>query len=327
MPDLIMCALPGFAACILAEYTMEGPWIPDVAARYDGVDTFQSLLHGLADFAVTKMVVPATLFKYFAREQPLLGESWMGLMVVWLGVDWTYYWMHRLSHQIGWLWMGHSVHHSSRRYNFSTALRQSWWQGLYGGVFYLPWAMVTTGDIFIRVLQVITIYQFWLHTCHFDKGFEWFEWVFNTPSHHRVHHDARGHKNFGGMLILWDRLYGTFLAEGERPSTQFGLFKPPPPSDDVVLQMASTNMEWFRLKGPAWETATLQRTFPPPPNPVLLTSGDDGYMLAATFMIGFVIVCFAPIARVWALVIMHIGGMMSRKMLVRKMLMRKMSAE
>lgn len=141
------------------------------------------------------------------------------IFLLFVGVDFFYYWFHRLAHEIGVLWGSHVVHHQSEEYNLTVALRQSWSQGLFSWVFYLPLAFIgfePTTFILIAALQ--TLYQFWIHTKMIHKMPSWFEFIFNTPSHHRVHHGQNPlyiDRNHGGTLIIFDRIFGTFQEELE----------------------------------------------------------------------------------------------------------------
>jgi alkylglycerol monooxygenase len=155
------------------------------------------------------------------------GGKWLAAIVLFLGVDCAYYWFHRIAHEYNAPWAGHVVHHSSEDYNLAVALRQGTFQGLFSWVFYLPLALVGFPPAwFAAVSSFDTLYQFWIHTRMIGKLGP-VEWVFNTPSHHRVHH-ARNpkylDKNYAGTLIIWDRMFGTFQAEEEEPV--YGLTKP-----------------------------------------------------------------------------------------------------
>ncbi len=147
---------------------------------------------------------------------PLTWYSWILLL---LGVDFFYYWFHRLSHEVSVLWGTHVVHHQSEEYNLSVALRQSATQVFGSFWFYLPLAFMGFDPIaFITVAQIQTLYQFWIHTRLIKKMPAWFEYVFNTPSHHRVHHGVNPKyidKNHGGTFIIYDRIFGTFQEEEE----------------------------------------------------------------------------------------------------------------
>jgi len=136
-----------------------------------------------------------------------------------VGVDFFYYWFHRLAHEVSVLWGSHVVHHQSEEYNLTVALRQAWLQGAFSWVFYLPLAIFGFDPLmFLTVGSFQTLYQFWIHTKAINKMPAWFEYVFNTPSHHRVHHGVNPKyidKNHGGTLIIFDRMFGTFQKEEE----------------------------------------------------------------------------------------------------------------
>ncbi len=154
--------------------------------------------------------------------------TWLTFIAVFIGKDFFYYWYHRLSHEISLFWGGHSVHHQSEDYNLSVALRQSSTDFLWSFSFYLPLALAGFDPTqYVLVSGLNLLYQFWIHTEHIDKLPRWFEAVFNTPSHHRVHH-ARNpkyiDKNYAGVFIVWDKFFGTFVEEKERPT--YGITKP-----------------------------------------------------------------------------------------------------
>lgn len=138
-----------------------------------------------------------------------------------LFIDFLYYWEHRLEHEIRLLWGYHSVHHSSPIYNYTTALRVSFFDNFVTWVFYLPAVVIGFHPTIILLsVGVMLMYQFWLHTELIGK-MGWFGKIFNTPSHHRVHHGADElylDKNYGGILIIWDRLFGTFQREEQSPT-------------------------------------------------------------------------------------------------------------
>jgi len=160
------------------------------------------------------------LFLY--QHSPLKGkisEAWWVWILLFLGVDFFYYWFHRLAHEISFLWGSHVVHHQSEEYNLTVALRQAWAQGAFSWVFYLPLAFVGfPPEMFITVASLQTLYQFWIHTKLINKMHPWFEYIFSTPSHHRVHHGVNPKyidRNHGGTLIIFDRMFGTFQKEEE----------------------------------------------------------------------------------------------------------------
>lgn len=162
-------------------------------------------------------------FAFFAWE-----KNWLYWVVLILLVDLAYYWAHRMSHEINLFWGGHVVHHQSEDYNLSVALRQSSLQVIWTFGFSLPIAFLgfDTFD-FALITAFNTLYQFWIHTEAIKKLPRWFEFIFNTPSHHRVHHGRDPKyidKNHAGSLIIWDRMFGTFQEEEEKPT--YGITKP-----------------------------------------------------------------------------------------------------
>ena len=146
-------------------------------------------------------------------------ETWWSWVLALLAADLTYYWMHRFEHQVRILWAYHSVHHSSPEFNLSTGLRLAWIEGAIEWLFFVP--MILLGFSAIQTLialSIVVLYQTWIHTEKIGK-LGWIDRVFNTPSVHRVHHGSNKQyhdKNYGGILILWDRLFGTYKSENEK---------------------------------------------------------------------------------------------------------------
>ncbi len=161
-------------------------------------------------------------FAFFAWD-----KTWVYWLVLFLLTDLAYYWAHRMSHEINLFWGGHVVHHQSEEYNLSVALRQSSFQVIWTFGFSLPLAFLGFDTLDFALISALnTLYQFWIHTETINK-MGWFEFVFNTPSHHRVHHGRNPKyidKNHAGSLIIWDKMFGTFQAEEERPT--YGITKP-----------------------------------------------------------------------------------------------------
>jgi alkylglycerol monooxygenase len=143
--------------------------------------------------------------------------------------DFCYYWLHRMSHEVNVLWAAHVVHHQSEDYNLSTALRQTSSGALFGWIFYVPMAVLGFPlEVFAAVALIDLLYQFWVHTQQIDK-LGWFDRVFVSPSNHRVHHavnDVYLDKNYGGILIVWDRLFGTFIEERDAETIVYGTRSP-----------------------------------------------------------------------------------------------------
>ncbi len=169
--------------------------------------------------------VYVVLYENFAMFT--LTPNWFYWLMLFLLADMAYYWAHRMSHEINLFWGGHVVHHQSEEYNLSVALRQSSFQVVWTFAFSLPLAFIGFDPVHFALMSaLITLYQFWIHTELINK-MGWFEYVFNTPSHHRVHHGRNPKyidKNHAGTLIIWDKLFGTFQEEEERPT--YGITKP-----------------------------------------------------------------------------------------------------
>jgi len=146
-------------------------------------------------------------------------QTFLMWFLLFIGVDFFYYWFHRYAHEISFLWGSHIVHHQSEEYNFTVALRQAWLQGAFSWFFYLPLAVVGFDPImFVTISAFQTLYQFWIHTQTIHNLPQPVELILNTPSHHRVHHGVNPKyidRNMGGTLIIWDRIFGTFQPEDE----------------------------------------------------------------------------------------------------------------
>jgi sterol desaturase/sphingolipid hydroxylase (fatty acid hydroxylase superfamily) len=149
-----------------------------------------------------------------------IAVTWWSWLLAIIAVDFTYYWMHRIEHERRILWAVHSVHHSSQEYNLTTALRLSWLESLYEWLFFLPLLLIGFDAVQILAsLFAVVLYQTWIHTEKVGK-LGWLDGILNTPSVHRVHHATNADyidKNYGGILIIWDRLFGTYQAENEKP--------------------------------------------------------------------------------------------------------------
>ncbi|CAN5402156.1 sterol desaturase family protein [soil metagenome] len=163
--------------------------------------------------------------------------------------DFFFYWAHRWSHEINFFWGAHVVHHSSEEYNLSVALRQSWFHNIIAFVIFLPIPFLGFDPkVFFAAAAVQTLYQFWIHTKAIHQFPKWMEYIFNTPSHHRVHHGINPKyidKNHAGMFIIWDRMFGTFQAEEEEPT--YG----------ITTQLKSWNPAWanFHYYMEMWQSA------------------------------------------------------------------------
>ena len=161
--------------------------------------------------------------------QPDFWNSWYGVIIALVLYDFCYYWYHRASHEVALFWGGHVVHHQSNHYNLSTALRQTTSGVAVAWIFYLPMAVIgVTPFIFGIVALIDLLYQFWVHTEHVGK-LGWFDRWFCSPSNHRVHHavnDAYVDRNYGGIWVVWDRLFGSFKEEDPQQPCIYGTRAP-----------------------------------------------------------------------------------------------------
>ena len=176
--------------------------------------------------ALTKGAAVAVFFAAYEHRIFDLGTGAAAWLLLFFAEDLCYYWFHRVHHEVRFFWAAHVNHHSSRHYNLSTALRQSWTTPLTGPIFWVPLALLGFHPFMILTAQAVSlIYQFWIHTELIGRLGP-LEWVLNTPSHHRVHHGSNVEyldRNYGGILIVWDRLFGSF--EPERAAVDYGLTK------------------------------------------------------------------------------------------------------
>ena len=223
MVDLILAAVPFFVLFIVIEVASLWFAPDDDEVGYEVRDTFTSLAMGLGSVGVGVLYKAIQLVVYAALYElsPLRLDTalWWTWIIIFLAEDLAYYWYHRAHHEVRILWASHVVHHSSQRYNLSTALRQTWTP--FGGVpFWAPLALIGVPPWAIFLQQSISLlYQFFLHTERVGTLWRPVELVMNTPSHHRVHHGTNNaylDRNYGGILIVWDRLFRSFEPEGER---------------------------------------------------------------------------------------------------------------
>lgn len=195
-------------------------------------DVLPNIVCGVIIFAFLKLAGSGVTFGFmvfiasFGRET--LAFSWWLLLLTIIAVDFGYYISHFLSHKVRFMWADHSVHHSSREFDFSTALRGSFINGVYSWLPVTPLLLLGVSPLLVVWCRaLVNDYTFFLHTRYIGK-LGWLEWVLNTPSHHRVHHASNARyidKNFGFLLIIWDRLFGTFASESE--TCVYGSGSPP----------------------------------------------------------------------------------------------------
>jgi sterol desaturase/sphingolipid hydroxylase (fatty acid hydroxylase superfamily) len=227
IPPIITYAVPAFVILIVLEMiitkiTKKG--------RYEFADSATSLSMGLGNRIFGILFGAFAVAAYFwVYEFRLVDLGWTVPVMVacFFAEDLAYYWFHRIAHERRWFWASHIVHHSSQHYNLTTALRQTW-TGTLGlsFIFWLPLVYIGFPPLMVLMFSAISlVYQFWIHTELIDRMGP-LEWVMNTPSHHRVHHAINPKyldANYAGVLIIWDRMFGTFIAEDQKEPPRYGI--------------------------------------------------------------------------------------------------------
>jgi len=246
MPNLIHYAIPAFVILLVAEVIISSyhkyHW-------FETKDTFSSLSMGIGNVLIglfTKGMVFGAYMLVYQFHIFEIGYAWWAWVLLFFAEDFSYYWFHRTAHSARYFWASHVVHHSSQKYNLGTALRQTWTGDLTGSfIFWLWLPLLGFHPIMIMTMQSISLlYQFWIHT-EVIKKLPWpIEFIFNTPSHHRVHHSSDIQyldKNHAGILIIWDRMFGTFKEEEEHPV--YGLTK----NIDTYNPVLIATHEWIDM--------------------------------------------------------------------------------
>jgi sterol desaturase/sphingolipid hydroxylase (fatty acid hydroxylase superfamily) len=237
--DPVPYAIPLFVLLVAAEMLWARARAP---LAYEPRDTLCSLALGLgstaAGMASAGLVLAAALWLYQFRIYTF-GWQWWVWPIAFVLDDFGYYWGHRLGHRVRWFWASHVNHHSSQHYNLSTALRQTWTGFIaLSFLFRIPLALIGFHPAMLAACAGINlIYQFWIHTETIRRMPRWFEAVMNTPSHHRVHHATNPvylDRNYAGVFIVWDKLFGTFQPELEEAPVRYG----------IVRQLGSFNLLW-----------------------------------------------------------------------------------
>lgn len=252
--------MPLFAILICIELVVDGHRKTGYYRINDSISSLNAgVLSRISD--VFRKLIPLSIYVYIEQNYALLDLQrtttvWIIAFVLY---DLCYYAKHRYSHEINVLWASHVVHHSSEEYNLTTALRQTS-GNIFSWIFYVPMALLGFEPvIFIAVASLNLLYQFWVHTRHIPKlGF--YEWIFVTPSNHRVHHATNQRyldKNYGGVFIVWDRIFGSFTEESEDEPCIYGIRKPLKSWNPIW-----TNLHFYsQLLRDAWYTKLWQDKF------------------------------------------------------------------
>ena len=271
-PELLLLALaPLFFVCILFEWLWgdRGNKLPNSAKYRPAEVACNFVLAGMHQGAdlLTGLLIASVYLSLFDWRLFDIEMNWQAFLILMVAQDFCYYWFHRASHRIRWMWAAHVVHHSSENMNFSTAFRQSLMYPLAGmWVFWLPLVVIGFDPNWVIFVVLLNLgLQFFVHT-QAVKSLGPLEWVINTPSHHRVHHGRNPQyidKNYAGILIVWDRLFGTYEKEVE--TVEYGITKPVNSFNPIKV----TFSEWRDMFAEAFSanlslTGRLKILFAPP---------------------------------------------------------------
>jgi sterol desaturase/sphingolipid hydroxylase (fatty acid hydroxylase superfamily) len=259
--NILIDAIPAFILLIIIEIIYA---IKTQRELYEVKDAATSISLGLGNLfigLITKsfiLVFFIWIYEHRFFTIPVnCGWAWI---LIFFADDLSYYCMHRTAHNVRWFWASHVVHHSSEKYNLAAALRQTWTGNLTGSFIFWSWMpLVGFHPTMIFFMQSVSlIYQFWIHTEGIYKLPKWFEFVFNTPSHHRVHHGSDLlylDKNHAGILIIWDRLFGTFQPEIFTPT--YGLTKNVQTFNPVKIAF----FEWMNIAKDVQKSRSIKDVF------------------------------------------------------------------
>lgn len=223
--NVILYAIPFFVVAIIIELLI-AKHNKKLDILFEFKDTISSMIMGIGNVAIklfTKFLHFGVYVILYENLRILdLSYFWWVWVIAFFAEDLSYYIFHITSHNVRIFWASHVNHHSSKKYNLSTALRQEWSGVFYDFIFWLWLAIIGFPPLMIVTLQATNLlYQFWIHTETVKKMPRWYEFIFNTPSHHRVHHSSDIKyldRNHAGTLIIWDRIFGTFKEEEEHPN-------------------------------------------------------------------------------------------------------------
>ena len=258
LPNPVTYAIPAFVLLVLVE--MIAAWARD-KRRYCPKDTLTSLALGTGSNVAGVLVGGmAIAISYWVAKFAIfdIGYQWYWFVICFVVDDLSYYAFHRSAHRVRWFWASHVIHHSSQHYNLSTALRQTW-TGFFSLnlIFRIPLLLIGFPvEMVLFVGGINLIYQFWIHTEMIGRMPRWFEAVMNTPSHHRVHHATNPRyldKNYAGVFIVWDKMFGTFIEERADDRPRYG----------IVKDLGSFNLlwaafhEWIGIAKDVWRAPTL----------------------------------------------------------------------
>ena len=281
--QIIVLATPVFLLMIAAEYAWSRVRGQSVYRLNDAISSISLGIVSQLSALFTKLLTVGIYTAVYHAVAPWpdlpFWSTWYGVLLALVFYDFCYYWQHRAGHEVAVVWASHVVHHQSQAYNLSTALRQTSSGALLGWIFYLPMALAGVPPLVVGIVALVDLlYQFWVHTELVGK-LGWFDRVFCSPSNHRVHHavnDRYLDKNYGGILVLWDRLFGSFREEDEKCvyGTRANLRSWDPLWANAEVYGALLRDSWHTrhwadklrlwVKPPGWRPADLAQRWPRP---------------------------------------------------------------
>ena len=229
--DLVMMALPLFFLALLIEWVWARKQLRPIYEHADFMTSMGVMVLTVFVDLIPKILLLVLMFVCYELSpfKGMIERTLPWWVLLFFLDDLTYYLFHRANHEVRLMWAGHVSHHNSQYYNLGTALRQGVGERVAKYLFWCPLALLGFDPVMIvTMLSISLIYQYWLHTEAVDRMPRWFEFIFNTPSHHRVHHGSNVRyldRNHGATLIIWDRLFGTFSEELEAEPVRYGLTK------------------------------------------------------------------------------------------------------
>ena len=281
--QIIVLATPVFLLMIAAEYAWSRVRGQSVYRLNDAISSISLGIVSQLSALFTKLLTVGIYTAVYHAVAPWpdlpFWSTWYGVLLALVFYDFCYYWQHRAGHEVAVVWASHVVHHQSQAYNLSTALRQTSSGALLGWIFYLPMALAGVPPLVVGIVALVDLlYQFWVHTELVGK-LGWFDRVFCSPSNHRVHHavnDRYLDKNYGGILVLWDRLFASFREEDEKCvyGTRANLRSWDPLWANAEVYGALLRDSWHTrhwadklrlwVKPPGWRPADLAQRWPRP---------------------------------------------------------------
>ncbi len=262
-----------FLIVVFAVVIIEGLVLHTKYSNYEWKGTAASIINSLVRYGVQVALPFGLAIPIFAlasdyRLTTIAINGWVAFVLLFVAHEFFYYWAHRASHRIRWFWANHAVHHSSKQMSLAAAIRLGSFGRLMGIVaFHAP--LVWLGfpkEAVMTTLSVTLMYEFWIHASWIPK-LGWFEYVFNSPSSHRVHHGANLEyldANYGGMLIIFDRLFGTYVAKQDDIKNRYGLVEPELSNNPIKINIVEWRKLFKDLRAARSLRAVLGHLFMPP---------------------------------------------------------------